>query len=135
MNNQEKQITKIGNLNIGYSCPPVIIAEIGINHSGSLSTAKNLVDLAAENGADIIKSQFHIPHEEMSNEAKKVIPPNANISIFEIMEECALTIDEEYELKEHIESTGKQYLSTPFSALAAKYLDEMQVKAFKIGSV
>ena len=68
----------------------------------------------------------------MSNEAKKVIPPNANVSIFEIMEECALTIDEEYELKEHIESTGKQYLSTPFSALAAKYLDEM--RPFKIGS-
>ena len=63
---------------------------------------------------------------------QKGYPTKCKYFDFEIMEECALTIDEEYELKEHIESTGKQYLSTPFSALAAKYLDEMQVKAFKI---
>ena len=125
---------EIGSLKIGYYQEPVIIAEIGINHAGSIDEAKHLVDLAAENGADIIKTQFHIPHEEMSYEAKKVIPPNANKSIFQIINDCALTPDEEYELKTHIEQTGKEYLATPFSAKAAEYLGQMNVNSFKIGS-
>ena len=61
--NQENIL--IGNLKISYANVPAIIAEIGINHGGSLDEAKHLADLAAESGADIIKSQFHIPHEEM----------------------------------------------------------------------
>ena len=67
---------KIGNLQVSYNHRPLIIAEIGINHSGSLDTAKKLADLAAESGADFIKSQFHIPFEEMSYAAKNVIPPH-----------------------------------------------------------
>tara|TARA_Y100001933_G_scaffold183059_1_gene181822 strand:- start:59 stop:1093 length:1035 start_codon:yes stop_codon:yes gene_type:complete len=125
---------KIGNLEIGRNFSPKIIAEIGINHNGSLDEAKKLAELAAKNGADIIKSQFHIPKEEMSNAAKNVIPPNANISIFEIIDKCSLSIDEEYKYKEFIEGLGIEYLCTPFSSKAAHLLGEMNVNAFKIGS-
>lgn len=38
-------------------CPPYIIAEAGINHNGSLQTAKNLVKIADESGADAVKFQ------------------------------------------------------------------------------
>ena len=132
--NQTTKPIEIGNLKISYSLPPVIIAELGINHSGSLDIAKSLADLAAENGADIIKSQFHIPLEEMSEKAKNVIPPNARKSIFEIIKECCLSPDDEFNLKVHIESLGKEYLCTPFSAKAANLLGQMKVSAFKIGS-
>ena len=125
---------KIGNLSISYFSPPKIIAELGINHSGSLDTAKYLADLAAESGADIIKSQFHIPSEEMSIQAKKVIPPHTKKSIFEIIDDCSLSPDEEYELKNHIEDLGKEYLCTPFSSKAAHLLGDMKVSSFKIGS-
>ena len=50
----------------------------------------------------------------MSNAAKNVIPPNANISIYEIIDECSLSIDEEYEYKEFIEELGVEYLYTFF---------------------
>ena len=73
------------NLEIGYSEKPRIIAEIGINHEGSLDTAKNMAELAIANGADIVKTQLHIPSEEMSDEAKKVIPQHTSDSIFKIM--------------------------------------------------
>ena len=59
--------------------------------------------MAAENGADFIKSQFHMPSEEMSPSAKSVIPPHTKKSIYEIIEDCSLTPEEEYELKLHIE--------------------------------
>ena len=134
MSFKKNNCIRIGSLEISYNHPPVIIAEIGINHGGSLDTAKNLADLAAESGADIIKSQFHIPSEEMSPAAKKVIPPHTKKSIYEIIDECSLTPDEENEFKEHIEKLGKEYLCTPFSSKAAEILGEMQVSSFKIGS-
>ena len=124
----------IGNIKIGYFERPKIIAEIGINHNGSLDLAKNMAELAITSGADIIKTQLHIPKEEMSDAAKGVIPKHTDKSIFHIMEDCALSIDQEFKLKEFIESLGGTYLCTPFSAKAAQILGEFNVEAFKIGS-
>jgi len=62
---------KIANRKIGLDYPPLVIAEIGINHNGKLSIAKELVDAAYESGAEIIKHQTHIVEDEMSSEAKK----------------------------------------------------------------
>tara|TARA_A100001388_G_scaffold277592_1_gene269735 strand:- start:441 stop:1475 length:1035 start_codon:yes stop_codon:yes gene_type:complete len=124
----------IGKLEIGLEVCPKIIAEIGINHNGSIDEAKKLAELAASSGADIIKSQFHIAEEEMSNSAKFVIPPHTKDSIYKIIDDCSLSIDEEYEFKEFIEELGIEYLCTPFSSKAAHLLGEMKVNAFKIGS-
>ncbi len=125
---------KIENRQIGSDCPPLIIAEVGINHEGSLKTAKEMVDAAASAGAEIIKHQTHIVEDEMSPVAKKVIPGNANVSIYEIMERCALSEEDEIELKEYVESKDMIFLSTPFSRAAADRLKKMDVSAYKIGS-
>ena len=119
---------------IGYKYPPVVIAEIGINHEGSLETAFEMVDSAFEAGAEIIKHQTHIVEDEMSKEAKKVIPGNANISIYEIMERCALSEKQEIKLKNYVESKGMIFISTPFSRAAANRLERMNVSSYKIGS-
>ena len=50
---------------------PLIIAELGINHNGSLDKAIYLAEKAIEAGAEVLKHQTHIPDEEMSEEAKK----------------------------------------------------------------
>ena len=50
---------KIGNRNVGENFPPVVIAEIGINHGGSLIVAKQMVDAAIKSAAEIIKHQTH----------------------------------------------------------------------------
>ena len=126
---------EIGSLKINYHERPKIIAEIGINHSGCLDIAKKMAELAITSGADIIKTQLHIPTAEMSDAAKKIVPSHCDQSIYQIMEECALSIDEEYELKLFIESLGGIYLSTPFSIEAAHILGrDFDVSAFKIGS-
>jgi sialic acid synthase SpsE len=126
---------KISDLTISATVRPKIIAEIGINHGGSLDTAKTLAELAIECGADIVKSQFHIPSAEMSAEAKNIIPVHCDKSIYSIMEESSLSIDEEFIFKEFIESLGGVYISTPFSSEAAHILgSQFKVDAFKIGS-
>jgi len=80
---------KICNRNIGKNHPPLVIVEIGINHEGSLETALKMVDAAYHAGAEMIKHQTHIVEDEMSGEARKVIPGNADVSIYEIIERCA----------------------------------------------
>lgn len=125
---------KIENRNVGLEFPPLVIAEIGINHEGSLKVAKQMVDAAFSSGAEIIKHQTHIVEDEMSPAAKEVIPGNADVSIYEIMERCALSLDDEVELKRYVESKGMIFLSTPFSRAAANRLEEMDVSAYKIGS-
>ena len=125
---------KIENRIIGKDYPPLVIAEIGINHEGSLDVAKQMADAALSSGAEIIKHQTHIVEDEMSPVAKKVIPGNADVSIYDIMERCALSFDEELELKRYVESKGMIFLSTPFSRAAANRLEEMDVSAYKIGS-
>ena len=75
--------------------PPLIISEIGINHNGSVDLAIHLADTAIKAGAEVIKHQTHVVEDEMSEEAKKVIPGNADISIYEIIKKCSLNENDE----------------------------------------
>jgi len=124
----------IANRMIGPNYPPVVIAELGINHAGSLDAAIALADSAINSGAEIIKHQTHIAEDEMSKEAKLVIPANAEISIYEIIENCALSELDEFQLMKYVTQRGSIFISTPFSRAAANRLGKFDVPAFKIGS-
>ena len=125
---------KIAHREIGPGHPPLVIAEIGINHGGDLSVAKEMVRLAAASGCEMVKHQTHILEDEMTDEAKSIFPPNADVSIWDVMAGCALTLDEEAELKRYTEELGMIWISTPFSRAAADYLETLDVPAYKIGS-
>lgn len=119
---------------IGLDYPPLVIAEIGINHNGDLDTAKAMVNAAHRAGIEVVKHQTHIIEDEMSQSAKSVIPGNSDKSIYDIMKSCALDEAEELELKNYVESKGMIFLSTPFSRAAADRLEKFGVSAYKIGS-
>lgn len=119
---------------IGIDYKPLVIAEIGINHEGDIEVAKEMVDAAFKAGAEVIKHQTHIVEDEMSKEAKNVIPGNTDVSIYDVMDRCALNESDEKTLKKYVESKGMIFLSTPFSRAAANRLEAMGVSAFKIGS-
>jgi sialic acid synthase SpsE len=125
---------EIAERKIGADYPPLVIAEIGINHEGSLKVAKEMVDAAHRSGVEMVKHQTHIVEDEMSGAAKKVIPGNADVSIYEIMERCSLNEADELELKLYVESKGMIFISTPFSRAAANRLREFDIPAYKIGS-
>ena len=119
---------------IGPAHPPVVVAEIGINHEGNLTTAYEMVDAAKRAGVEVVKHQTHVVEDEMSGAAKQVVPGNAKVSIYEIMERCALSEGDERKLKDYVESKGMIFMSTPFSRAAAERLRKMNVPAYKIGS-
>ena len=125
---------RLGTRDIGPDSTPLVIAEIGINHEGSLSTAKAMVDAAASAGVEVVKHQTHVVEDEMSGAAKRTIPGNADVSIYDIMARCALSETDEIALKEYVETKGMIFLSTPFSRAAADRLQRMNVAGFKIGS-
>ena len=120
---------------IGNDFEPLVVAEIGINHNGSLAEAFKLVDAASKAGVEIIKHQTHIIEDEMSQDAKNVFPGNSpNKSIYQIMHECALSEEEEVKLKKYVEKKNMIFFSTPFSRKAVDRLVRMNVPVFKIGS-
>ena len=124
---------KIGNRIVGSNHPPLIIVELGINHKGSLDKAIHLADLAIKSGVEVIKHQTHVIDDEMSNEAKKIIPGNAQVSIYEIIKN-SLNFYDEKKLMNYITQKKKIFISTPFSRKAVDRLVEFKVPAFKIGS-
>jgi N-acetylneuraminate synthase len=125
---------KIAHREISPSQPPLVIAEIGINHGGSLDVAKAMVSAAHRAGCEMVKHQTHFVDDEMTDEAKGIFPPNADVSIWEVMARCALSKDDEIALKKHAEDLGLIYISTPFSRAAADFLNDIGVSGFKIGS-
>lgn len=125
---------EIAGRKIGIEYPPFVICEIGINHEGNLEVAKSMVDAAYAAGAECIKHQTHIVEDEMSGEAKKVIPGNTNVSIYDVMSRCALNEEDELALKMYTEEKGMIFLSTPFSRAAVDRLEKFNVQGYKIGS-
>lgn len=117
---------------IGRQYAPLVIAEIGINHEGSLDKAIQMVDDAKKADCECVKFQYHVIEDEMI--PNDVIPGNATVSIWDIMKRCALSDADERKLKAHVEQSGLMYLSTPFSRAAANQLESMGVDWYKIGS-
>ncbi len=123
---------ELGGRKIGPMHPPLVIAEVGINHEGSLEKAFQMVDAAAAAGCECVKFQSHVIDDEMI--PNSVVPGNSSETIWDIMKRCALSEDEERQLKAHTEARGMLFLCTPFSRAAASRLERMGVGAYKIGS-
>ncbi len=132
--NKNNLFFEIDGIKIGPKYSPVVIAEIGINHNGSLKIAKELVDSAKRAGVKILKHQTHIAEHEMSKEAKKIVPVHTKENIFDIIKNCSLSEEEEYELMIYVKKKGMIFISTPFSKEAADRLRNWNVPAYKIGS-
>jgi N-acetylneuraminate synthase len=123
---------RIGPRLVGPGHPPLVIAELGINHEGDVAKALRMVDDAAEAGAECVKLQTHVVEDEMI--PNRVVPGNAEESIWEIVSRCTLTAEEERRVKRRAEERGLIFLSTPFSRAATDRLAALGVDAFKIGS-
>ncbi len=125
---------KIGNILISNNSKPLIVAEIGINHFGSLIKAKQIVNSLKNIGVKAVKVQIHIPEEEMSSICKTIKPGNSKKNIYDIIKNNSLNLEEELELKKYIENKNLLYIATPFSYKAAEWLNKNNAKIIKIGS-
>ncbi len=117
---------------IGPEHPPLVIAEIGINHEGDFDKAVRMVEDASAAGCECVKFQAHVVDDEMI--PNDVVPGNTDETIWDIMVRCALSEEEDRALKALVESKDMIYLCTPFSRAAADQLYRAGASAYKIGS-
>ena len=123
---------RIGDREVGPGHPCLIVAEAGINHNGDLALASELVDAAAEAGADVIKFQTHFPEHEMLRGGATAA--YVGESLFGLLTRTALSRDAHFALRDRARQRGIIFLSTPFSREAADFLLTVDVPAFKTGS-
>jgi N-acetylneuraminate synthase len=126
------QTIRIGDRLVGCDHPPLVVAEIGINHEGDFDKAVRMIDDAHAAGCECVKFQCHVVDDEMI--PNDVVPGNTHETIWNIMVRCALSEEQDRALMAYAESKGMIYLSTPFSRAAAVRLEEMNLCAYKIGS-
>lgn len=113
-----------------------IIAEAGVNHNGSLQMAKELIDVAAQAGADAVKFQTFKADLLVSKEAEKAAYQQRNTgndeSQYMMLKKLELNEDAHNILAKHCAASGIQFLSTPFDStslsLLANQLDMPYIK-------
>jgi N-acetylneuraminate synthase len=139
MNGKKKDTSnyvKIGGTFIGEDYPTYIIAEIGINHNGSMEKAIALIDEASAAGVNAVKFQkrnlesLYIP-DVLSNTDK--YEQNYQYMI-PVLKKVEFSEPDIIKLKEYAEALGLDFLCTPFDVESADFLEKIGVKAFKISS-
>lgn len=127
---------RIGNHLITDSDPVFIIAEIGLNHNGSLEHAKRLIDLAAESGADCAKFQMR----DLDSLYRK-LPATASASedlgaqyTLTLLERFQLTPDEMIKAFDYCKSVNLIPMCTPWDLKSLARLEEYGMEAYKIAS-
>jgi N,N'-diacetyllegionaminate synthase len=125
-------VLMVGSRLVGNGHPCYVIAEACVNHNGDFATALELIDSAADAGADAVKFQLHYPEHEMLPE----LPASSNFEkpLLEILRETHLTEVQHIALRDHCAERGVQYLCTAYCREAADVLAEIGVPLFKIGS-
>jgi N-acetylneuraminate synthase len=126
----------LGNRVITSDSKPYIIAEIGVNHEGSLDQAKRLIDLAKKGGADAAKFQSYKADTLASINSPaywdiKKEPTKSQHELFQKYDQFGP--DDYIALAKHCKNTEIDFISTPFDAEAVDFLDPI-VPFFKIAS-
>jgi N,N'-diacetyllegionaminate synthase len=116
----------------------LLIAEAGVNHNGDINLARQLVDVAAEAGADWVKFQTFSADRLVTKNAEKAEYQaqfsDEGESQYEMLRGLELTHDMHEALIEHCASCGIQFFSTGFDRESIDLLVELGLKCFKIPS-
>ncbi len=133
---KKKKELILGSRTINEDSKPYIIAEIGVNHEGSLEKAKELINLAKEGGADAVKFQTYKAEKLASKNSPAYwdIKEEATKSQFKLFKKYDSFEKSDYlELYEHSKGANIDFLSTPFDLDSIDFLDEL-VPFFKVAS-
>jgi N,N'-diacetyllegionaminate synthase len=123
---------------VGPGRPCLVIAEAGVNHNGSPELAAKLVDAACAAKADAVKFQTFVPEAVVSPYAPKAEyqkqATGSGESQLEMVRKLALSREAHRDLAAHCRRRDILFLSTPFDAESADFLDTLEVPAFKLPS-
>lgn len=111
------------------------IAEIGNNHNGSLSRAKEMVDLALDAGADAVKFQMrHLDQVYRQRTLRKDGEDLSTEYVIDLLRRFELPVQEHEQLSQYCKARGALYLCTPWDAHSVAVLESLAVPAYKVAS-
>lgn len=126
----------IGSRVVGGGRPAYVIAEIGLNHNGDVELAKQLIDVAADAGADAVKFQKRTP-ELATPEHMRDIPretPWGTMSYLDYRRRVEFDRDEYIEISDHALLRGLEWFASPWDEPSVAFLEELGVTAHKVAS-
>ena len=115
----------------------LVIAEVGVNHNGSVELAKELIDAAVYAGADIVKFQTFKADKIVSKDAPKAMYQQNEIggeTQYSMLKRLELTNQEHFLLKRYCEAKNIRFLSTAFDFASIDFLHNMGLALWKIPS-
>ncbi len=130
---------KLGPHVIGHDAPVYFIADIGANHDGDLSRAKDLIHKCAEAGAQAAKFQNFVASKIVSKRgfedmgSKLSHQSKWKKSVYEVYEDASISRDWTQTLKETCDRAGVEYFTSPYDFESVDHVDPF-VRAYKIGS-
>ena len=114
-----------------------IIAEIGVNHNGSIELAKKLIEGAKSSGADIVKFQYFKAEELVTKNAKTANYQKVNAKIknqYELLKNLEISMENLKQIKSFCDNLSIEFLCTSFSEEGLKQLCQLGMKKIKIPS-
>ena len=126
----------LGRRTLRAKSPPYVIAEVGVNHEGSLFKAKELIELAGEGGADAAKFQSYTADTLASRDSPAYwdTKKEPTTSQHELFQKYSNFSEDEYaELAGHCSDVGIDFLCTPFDDRSVEFLEPL-VPAYKVAS-
>ena len=115
-----------------------VIAEIGVNHNGSLDVACKLIDAAKLAGADAVKFQTFSSTDLVTDKSECALYQQAGLnetkSQLSMLQELELSRDDFFQISSYCEKQQIQFLSTPFEPIHLDFLVELGIKAIKVPS-
>ena len=127
---------KIGNKFIGEGEPVYIIAEIGINHNGSVELAKKLIDGAVKAGCDAVKFQKRtpeicVPRDQWEIERQT---PWGRITYIEYRRKVEFGFEEYFEIDSYCKEKGIDWFASPWDEVAVDFLEKFNLPIYKLSS-
>lgn len=117
----------------------LIIAEAGVNHNGSMESAKKLIDVAAQAGVDYVKFQTFKTENLVSKSAQKADYQQRNMndgdtSQYAMLKKLELSPEQHLELISYCQAKGVKFFSTAFDLESIDFLASLQLGLWKIPS-
>jgi N,N'-diacetyllegionaminate synthase len=121
---------------IGDSHPTFIIAEIGMNHNGSMELAKKIIDAAVDAGVDAVKFQMFTADKLVTGDAETYGNEDGHLPQYqqEMYRKYEFTKVQYSELKDYCDSKGIIFFASVWDEENADLLDEVGGNIFKFGS-
>ncbi|MET1051183.1 MAG: N-acetylneuraminate synthase family protein [Mycetocola sp.] len=127
---------RIGSNTIGADQPVYVIAEIGLNHNGDVGLAKELIDVAADAGAQAVKFQKRTPAISTPEHMKSVLrsTPWGEMTYLDYRYRVEFDREQYVEIGDHATLRGLDWFASPWDEPSVDFLEDLRVSAYKVAS-